>query len=307
MVDTRWLSDFLTTAELRNFSRAAEVLNSTQPALSRRIHALEEWLGARLFNRDTQPVSLTSEGELLRPAAEEILCSLQRARTEIRSVRERRTSLLRFITTHGLATTVLPNWLSSVEAVTGTISMRLETARLDDCATAMVNGEADFMLAYTHPTSMLPLDPRAFQSVVIEHDLLVPVCAPDENGAPRHPVPGPSESRPSGYIAYTLSSGFGRLLDQCFGQREESLNLQRVFESHLAGVVKIMALEGRGTAWLARRYVTADFASGHLVPAGDEEFSIELEVRLFRPIGRMSPSCEQFWTTVAEPAPATIR
>jgi DNA-binding transcriptional LysR family regulator len=165
---------------------------------------------------------------------------------------------------------------------------------------------ADFMLAYTHPTSMLPLDPRAFQSVVIEHDWLVPVCAPDENGAPRHPVPGPSENRPSGYIAYTLSSGFGRLLDQCFGQREESLNLQRVFETHLAGVVKIMALEGRGTAWLANRYVTADIASGHLVLAGGEEFSIELEVRLFRPAGRMSPACEQFWTAVGQASSLTI-
>ncbi len=307
MVDTRWLSDFLTTAELRNFSRAAEVLNSTQPALSRRIHALEEWLGARVFNRDTQPISLTAEGEILRPTAEEILSSLQRARTEIRRVRERRTSLLRFITTHGLATTVLPTWLGSVEAVTGMISMRLETARLDDCATTMVNGEADFMLAYTHPTSILPLDPRAFQSVVIEHDLLVPVSAPDENGAPRHPVPGTSENCPSGYIAYTLSSGFGRLLDQCFGQREESLHLQRVFESHLAGVVKIMALEGRGSAWLASRYIAVDIESGHLVPAGDEQFSIELEVRLFRPTGRMSPACEQFWTAVGEASPLPIR
>jgi LysR family transcriptional regulator, hypochlorite-specific transcription factor HypT len=307
MVDTRWLNDFLTTAEMRNFSRAAEVLTSTQPALSRRIHALEEWLGVRLFNRDTQPISLTPEGELLRPTAEEILCSLQRARAEIRGMRERRTSLLRFITTHGLATTVLPNWLGFVEAVTGTISMRLETARLDDCATTMVNGESDFMLAYTHPTSMLPLDPRAFQSVVIEHNLLVPVSAPDENGAPRHPVPGLAENRPSGYLAYTLSSGFGRLLDQCFGQREESLNLQRVFESHLAGVVKIMALEGRGATWLASRYVTADIASGHLVPAGDEEFSIELEVRLFRPTGRMSPACEQFWMAVGEASSQAIR
>jgi DNA-binding transcriptional LysR family regulator len=185
--------------------------------------------------------------------------------------------------------------------------MRLETARLDDCATTMVNGEADFMLAYTHPTSILPLDPRAFRSVVIEQDVLLPVSAPDENGAPRHPVPGPSEDRPSGYIAYTLSSGFGRLLDQFFGQREDSLKLQRVFETHLAGVVKIMALEGRGVAWLASRYVTADIASGHLVHAGDEEFSIELEVRLFRPIGRMSVACEQFWTAVGEASSPTIR
>ena len=105
MIDTRWLSDFLTTAETKNFSRAAEMLNSTQPAVSRRIHALEDWLGARLFNRDTQPVSLTAEGELFKPVAEEILRSLRRIQGEVRGLQKRAPSVIRIITTHGLATT----------------------------------------------------------------------------------------------------------------------------------------------------------------------------------------------------------
>ena len=54
-----WLEDFLALAASGNFSRAAEERHMTQPAFSRRIRALEEWLGAELFDRSTQPARLT--------------------------------------------------------------------------------------------------------------------------------------------------------------------------------------------------------------------------------------------------------
>jgi DNA-binding transcriptional LysR family regulator len=307
MIDTRWLSDFLTIAETRNFSRAADALNSTQPAISRRVHALEEWLGARLFDRDTQPVSLTPEGELFRPAAEELLRGLTRIRSEVRALRDRAPTVLRFITTHGLATTLVPAWLRTVEAIVGVISMRLETAWFADCAAAIMANNSDFMLAYTHPMMPLPLDPKAFQSVVIERDHLIPVSAANEQGQPRHPVPGAAANLPSGYLAYTLSSGFGRLLDQKLRGQEDSLHLMRVFESHLAGVLKIMAREGRGVAWLPAQDVAADLAAGTLVRAGAKDLSIDVEVRIFRPVGRMSAACEHFWSGATEAAKNTIR
>ncbi|MBL9048416.1 MAG: LysR family transcriptional regulator, partial [Tabrizicola sp.] len=45
-MDLNWLEDFLALAESRSFSRAAEVRGVTQSAFSRRIRALEDWLGA---------------------------------------------------------------------------------------------------------------------------------------------------------------------------------------------------------------------------------------------------------------------
>jgi DNA-binding transcriptional LysR family regulator len=44
-MDLDWLKDFLVLAEKRNFSRAADARNVTQPAFSRRIRALEDWIG----------------------------------------------------------------------------------------------------------------------------------------------------------------------------------------------------------------------------------------------------------------------
>ena len=48
-MDLDWLKDFLTLAEQKNFSRAADARNVSQPAFSRRIRALEDWIGTALF------------------------------------------------------------------------------------------------------------------------------------------------------------------------------------------------------------------------------------------------------------------
>lgn len=58
-----WLDDFLTLAASGSFSRAAQERHMTQPAFSRRVRALEEWLGVVLFDRSTQPATLTEAGE----------------------------------------------------------------------------------------------------------------------------------------------------------------------------------------------------------------------------------------------------
>ena len=57
-----WLEDFLALAATGSFSRAAAARHLTQPAFSRRIRALEEWLGAELFDRSAQPARCTEAG-----------------------------------------------------------------------------------------------------------------------------------------------------------------------------------------------------------------------------------------------------
>ena len=51
-----WFEDYLALAETLNFSRAAELRHVTQPAFSRRIRALEGWIGTALFTRTTHGV-----------------------------------------------------------------------------------------------------------------------------------------------------------------------------------------------------------------------------------------------------------
>ena len=64
-MDVAELQVFLTVAAERSFSRAAERLHRTQPAVSQAVRRLEEGIGERLFDRSSKGGRLTEAGELL--------------------------------------------------------------------------------------------------------------------------------------------------------------------------------------------------------------------------------------------------
>lgn len=72
-MDLRVLRYFLTVAKEQSFTKAAKQLNITQPTLSRQLAALEEELGAKLFDRSGHSITLTNEGLLLKRRALEIV------------------------------------------------------------------------------------------------------------------------------------------------------------------------------------------------------------------------------------------
>ncbi len=76
---TRALQCYLAVAQELNFRRAAELLNMSQPPLSRQIKALEELLRVQLFHRDTHGVRLTEAGEAFKAEAYQLLLSLDAA------------------------------------------------------------------------------------------------------------------------------------------------------------------------------------------------------------------------------------
>ncbi len=68
-MDLNWLRDFECLARTLNFTRAAEERNITQSAFSRRIKALENWVGLPLVNRATYPIQITEAGRQFLPVA----------------------------------------------------------------------------------------------------------------------------------------------------------------------------------------------------------------------------------------------
>lgn len=70
---------FVTVAELGSFSKAAEVLNLTQPALTRKIQKIESNLNTALFERTTRKIMLTQAGKMLLPKAKSLIASLDAA------------------------------------------------------------------------------------------------------------------------------------------------------------------------------------------------------------------------------------
>ncbi len=84
-MNTFQLECFLTVAETLNFVKAAQILNITQPAVTKSIKSLENELNVRLFNRSTRNVELTKEGTLLVSEAKIIIQTSSRAKKRLSS------------------------------------------------------------------------------------------------------------------------------------------------------------------------------------------------------------------------------
>jgi LysR family nitrogen assimilation transcriptional regulator len=83
-MDTRALRYFQVVAEYGSYSRGAEWLRISQPAVSRQVARLEEDLGCRLFRRTGHGVTLTEAGRVLLEHAQSAFRTLEQARAEIR-------------------------------------------------------------------------------------------------------------------------------------------------------------------------------------------------------------------------------
>src|SRR6185295_9898143 len=90
-MDMNQLEVLVTVARERSFSRAAEVLDRTQPAISQAIRRLEIEIGERLFDRSSKDGTLTSAGEVLVDYARQMLnlrYNAQAALVEMRNLHQ---------------------------------------------------------------------------------------------------------------------------------------------------------------------------------------------------------------------------
>ena len=291
-----WLDDFLALAATGNFSRAAEDRHSSQPAFSRRIRALEEWLGADLFDRSSQPAQLTETGEWFMGVAQELIARVARVPGDAKKVAEAGSVTLRIASTHALSFTFLPRWLRGLESTTALGPVQLMSDVLQRCETLMLQSKVQFVLSHAHPKAQGALDAEPYRSARIGEDMLIAVSAPDEVGGALHALGVASVP----VLAYTQESGLGRILRAVIGKRLESVPVQVVFTAHLASVLRTMALDGRGIAWLPRTLVEDDIALGRLVPAAArDDWNVPLEIRLYRDGAELGKAAEAFWHTAA--------
>lgn len=82
-MDKEQLLTFITVSKFKNYSRAAEDLNVTQPAVTARIQKLEIELDCKLFTRDGKKISLTNEGNTFLPFARNIVKYMNEAKQSI--------------------------------------------------------------------------------------------------------------------------------------------------------------------------------------------------------------------------------
>lgn len=300
-MDTRWLEDFLVLAETGSFTRSAELRHLTQPAFSRRIKALETWLGADLIDRTTWPTRLTPAGEMLRDKARLLVGELSATRNQLRGLQAGKEQLT-LAMPHTLSFGFVPGWLAREQPALAGISWQLLTHNVHDAVLALTEGQADLLLCYHHPRHPVELPPGRYAGLLLGEEVFRPYSVAD-GGQPRWRLPGEAAA-PLPFIAYGANAYLRRMVELILQRAPAACALQECFETDMAEVQKALVLEGHGLAFLPQSTVQRELASGQLLAAGGEEWSLAMEIRLYRDLRHEQALLDDWWRSLATRYPA---
>ncbi|RMA40671.1 LysR family transcriptional regulator [Rhodophyticola porphyridii] len=141
------LQAFVAVSEFGGFARAADELNITQSALSRRIKKLEEALGARLLDRTTRRVSVSMVGQEFLPEAQRIVEEFNKSLSDIRDLIQVRTGTVSVASNMTLADTLLPEVIAKFKAEGPNVRVRLSVSSSPGALERVLRREAELAIA----------------------------------------------------------------------------------------------------------------------------------------------------------------
>lgn len=249
------LNVFITVSELKNFSRAAEVLNLSQPGVSLHIRNLENELGAKLMHRSPKQVKLTEAGEILYKRAKIILALYDEAKQDIFRLHHTVSGSLQVGASFTIGEYILPRLIAEfvdqypqveMGVTIGNTEEIVQSVRLNTLDLGLVEGnvsatdlivtpymkdEMILIAAADHPLSSLR---------VVETDLLQnQIWVLRENG-----------------------SGTREYCEQFI--QKESLHIQRTYVFNSSQGVKEAVSAGLGIAMLSRLVVRKELETGEI-------------------------------------------
>jgi LysR family transcriptional regulator, hydrogen peroxide-inducible genes activator len=137
---------FVALAKSRNFTRAAEQCNVTQPALTKAVQKLEYELGGPLVFRERQLTQLTDLGKLMLPMLENTLTSIDSARANAREFKRKKVATLSIALTPSISASILMKPLAEVTRLLPGLQIDLVESDASVMFDALLNGEANAAL-----------------------------------------------------------------------------------------------------------------------------------------------------------------
>lgn len=291
-MDINWLQDFVCLGRTLNFTRAADERNITQPAFSRRIKSLENWLGAPLVTRSTYPVQLSDAGKQFLPVAQETIANLTDMRQTIRAQERGTTAFQRFAVLHTISLNYLSARIVEFEEQIPSLRVRVYSDNLRTCCQMLSEGTCDFLLYYRHQHVSPVFDEKQFTRKDIGVDMLIPVAAAGAAAAGGWDLSAPSGGEIP-YLGYDPTSFLGTVVDHTIGVRKPPLALR--YMDALTEAIKRRTLAGSGVGWLPRSAVADEIADGRLVLVGGAEWQAKLTLSLFCSLDRLDRTGRLVW------------
>ena len=253
-MDFEQLRTFMEVSRLRSFSRAAEKLSVTQPAISAQIRSLENEVGARLFDRDGGKVTFTAAGRVFEPFAEHVLQCHTHIGTTISELHRSPRGEIAISANEATSLYVLPTVFAQFKREYTRVSLKIVRADRARTIESVLNREVDFGIV------SLPVKDARLLVDVIHKDEVV-LVAPNA-----HPLVSRELVSLPEVLQYPL------LLAKQGRQREQ---LDELFRAHdtqprvtmevdSSELLKRLVAAGLGMGFLPRAVVAADERAGLL-------------------------------------------
>ena len=145
-MDIQNIRAFLMVAETQSFSRAAEKLFITQPAISKRISTLENSLDCTLFDRLGKNIHLTQAGHALVPGYQRILSEIDESKRIISTLRNKVSGHLKFGTSHHIGLHRLPPILRQYTQKNPEVELNIRFMDSEQAAALILKGDIEIAL-----------------------------------------------------------------------------------------------------------------------------------------------------------------
>ncbi|AJE20878.1 LysR family transcriptional regulator [Azotobacter chroococcum] len=213
-MDLANLNAFIAIAETGSFSEAGERLHLTQPAVSKRIAALEQQLQVRLFDRLGREVRLTEAGRALLPRAYRILSVLEDTRRALNNLNGDVSGRLTLATSHHIGLHRLPPLLRAFTRAHPQVALDIRFLDSEVAYEEILHGRAELAVITLAPETAAPV-----RAVKVWDDPLDFVAAPEHPLArnaqvsladvARHPAVFPGGNTFTHHIVRRLFEGEG--------------------------------------------------------------------------------------------------
>ncbi len=292
----RHFQAFVTVARLNSFTRAANVLHLSQPALTKQIRQFEETLGIRLFDRDTRTVEQSRIGRELSPVVTQLLREIEGVVFNARDLAAKSRGIVRVAALPSLCSAMLPRAIARLRGLHPGVSVALHDVVAQRVVSMVKAEEVDFGVG-----SLTGAEPGVRFSVLLS-DRMVVACAAG------HPLQKSRVVKLSRLVRLPLvlmaaDSSVRKLVDAAFASIGQLVKpaYEATYMSTAAGMVKA----GLGVAILPSSAIQMGEVAGLITrPISDPAITRDLGI-LDKPGRLLSPAAEALLLTLNEVAHQT--
>jgi len=291
-MDFAQLETFLVIAREKSFTRAAERLYRTQPAISLALKRLEEDLGETLVDRSSKGGVLTSAGETLLPLAQRMLDLSKEIRETFGDLRCLHTFRISIGANESMSVYLLPELLLAYRKAHPDIRMQAFRFASERIPEEVLERRLDVGFL-----SFEPVHPE-LQSEVILHDQMVLVAAVDHPLAKRRSVTIQTLGKETFIAHYAMTPARQAVVD-LFARHEVPLRI--TMELATLATIQDFVAAGAGLAILPRLTVREAIRERRLVEVAVPQLKVDKTIRMvYRREETLSPAAQAFLALVRQ-------